>query len=238
MLAGRGVVLEDVVQDRDLALQCPERLCREAAGVLPDPDERRGDHANRRLIHAPQNEFEILGQGAAEGLDPSADPTEEGLTQDESGRKDGLVAEQTLIQRTSRTKASGPILRPGMSQKPGGASSNFVPADQIWPVTTLKFVKSVSDINAQSRKPPPLRGVTGTRQPVALAAPSLPPPYVQHVWLERLARRLGVDWEEFLQRRFFSLMHPKEIGALDPTIADVQLHPSAPRAGAAGTVSS
>src|SRR5437899_3607767 len=72
--------------------------------------------------------------------------------------------------------------------------------------------QSVSDINAQSRKPPPLRGLTGTRQPVALAAPSLPPPYVQHVWLERLARRLGVDWEEFLQRRFFSLMHPKEIG--------------------------
>ena len=35
------------------------------------------------------------------------------------------------------------------------------------------------DINAQSRKPPPLRGVTGTRQPVALAAPSPPPPYVQ-----------------------------------------------------------
>jgi peptidoglycan/xylan/chitin deacetylase (PgdA/CDA1 family) len=46
----------------------------------------------------------------------------------------------------------------------------------------------------------------------------------KHVWLERLARRLGVDWEEFLRRRFFSLMHPKEIGALDPAIADVQLH--------------
>jgi hypothetical protein len=74
VLAGRGVVLEDVVQDRDLALQCPERLCREAAGVLPDPDERRGDHANRRLIHAPQNEFEILGQGAAEGLEPIGRP--------------------------------------------------------------------------------------------------------------------------------------------------------------------
>jgi peptidoglycan/xylan/chitin deacetylase (PgdA/CDA1 family) len=46
----------------------------------------------------------------------------------------------------------------------------------------------------------------------------------KHVWLERLARRLGLDWEEFLQRRFFSLMHPKEIGVLDPAIADVQLH--------------
>ena len=45
-----------------------------------------------------------------------------------------------------------------------------------------------------------------------------------HVWLERLARRLGVDWEEFLRRQFFSLMHPNEIGALDPAIADVQLH--------------
>jgi hypothetical protein len=46
----------------------------------------------------------------------------------------------------------------------------------------------------------------------------------KHVWLERLARRLGVDWEEFLRRQFFSLMHPNEIGALDPAIADVQLH--------------
>jgi hypothetical protein len=33
---------------------------------------------------------------------------------------------------------------------------------------------SVSDINAESRKPPPLLGVTGTRHPVALAAPSPP----------------------------------------------------------------
>lgn len=46
----------------------------------------------------------------------------------------------------------------------------------------------------------------------------------KHLWLERLARRLGVDWQEFLRRRFFSLMHPKEIAALDPAIADVQLH--------------
>ena len=38
--------------------------------------------------------------------------------------------------------------------------------------------ESISDIN-QSRKPPPLRGVTGTRPPVPLAAPSPPPPYVQ-----------------------------------------------------------
>jgi hypothetical protein len=46
----------------------------------------------------------------------------------------------------------------------------------------------------------------------------------KHVWLERLARRVGVDWEGFLRNRFFSLMHPNEIGALDPSIADVQLH--------------
>ncbi len=46
----------------------------------------------------------------------------------------------------------------------------------------------------------------------------------KHRWLERLARRLGLDWEEFLRRRFFSLMHPEEIASLDPAIADVQLH--------------
>jgi hypothetical protein len=46
----------------------------------------------------------------------------------------------------------------------------------------------------------------------------------KHGWLERLARRSGVDWEDFLRRRLISLMHPDEIGALDPAIADVQLH--------------
>jgi len=46
----------------------------------------------------------------------------------------------------------------------------------------------------------------------------------KHQWLGRLARRLDLDWEEFLRRRIIALMHPEEIGALDPTIADVQLH--------------
>jgi peptidoglycan/xylan/chitin deacetylase (PgdA/CDA1 family) len=46
----------------------------------------------------------------------------------------------------------------------------------------------------------------------------------KQLWLEGLARRVGVDWEEFLRCRFFSLMHPNEIKALDPAIADVQLH--------------
>jgi peptidoglycan/xylan/chitin deacetylase (PgdA/CDA1 family)/SAM-dependent methyltransferase len=46
----------------------------------------------------------------------------------------------------------------------------------------------------------------------------------KHEWLERFARRLGLDWEDFLRRRLVALMHPEEIGALDPAIADVQLH--------------
>jgi peptidoglycan/xylan/chitin deacetylase (PgdA/CDA1 family) len=46
----------------------------------------------------------------------------------------------------------------------------------------------------------------------------------KHEWLGRLARRLGLDWDEFLRRRTIALMHPEEIGALDPAIADVQLH--------------
>jgi polysaccharide deacetylase len=46
----------------------------------------------------------------------------------------------------------------------------------------------------------------------------------KHEWLGRLARRFGLDWEDFLERRLISLMHPEEIGALDPAIADVQLH--------------
>ncbi len=46
----------------------------------------------------------------------------------------------------------------------------------------------------------------------------------KHDWLGRLAGRLGLDWEEFLRRRIITLMHPEEIGALDPAIADVQLH--------------
>jgi peptidoglycan/xylan/chitin deacetylase (PgdA/CDA1 family) len=46
----------------------------------------------------------------------------------------------------------------------------------------------------------------------------------KHEWLARLAGRLGLDWEGFLRRRVLALMHPEEIGALDPVIADVQLH--------------
>lgn len=46
----------------------------------------------------------------------------------------------------------------------------------------------------------------------------------KHEWLGRFARRLGLDWEDFLHRRLVALMHPEEIGALDPAIADVQLH--------------
>jgi peptidoglycan/xylan/chitin deacetylase (PgdA/CDA1 family) len=46
----------------------------------------------------------------------------------------------------------------------------------------------------------------------------------KHEWLGRLARRLGLDWEDFLDGRLITLMHPEEVGALDPAIADVQLH--------------
>src|SRR6185503_5439809 len=46
----------------------------------------------------------------------------------------------------------------------------------------------------------------------------------KHEWLGWYARRLGLDWEEFLRRRLIALMHPEEIGALDPAIVDVQLH--------------
>ena len=46
----------------------------------------------------------------------------------------------------------------------------------------------------------------------------------KHEWLGRFARRLGLDWEDFLDGRLITLMHPEELGALDPAIADVQLH--------------
>jgi len=46
----------------------------------------------------------------------------------------------------------------------------------------------------------------------------------KHEWLGQLARRFGLDWEQFLRRRFVALMHPEELRALDPAIADVQLH--------------
>lgn len=46
----------------------------------------------------------------------------------------------------------------------------------------------------------------------------------KHEWLGRLAKRLGLDWEAFLRNRVLTLMRSDEIGALDPAIADVQLH--------------
>jgi peptidoglycan/xylan/chitin deacetylase (PgdA/CDA1 family) len=46
----------------------------------------------------------------------------------------------------------------------------------------------------------------------------------KHEWLGRLACRLGLDWAAFLRSRLLGLMHPEEIGALDPTLVDVQLH--------------
>ncbi len=46
----------------------------------------------------------------------------------------------------------------------------------------------------------------------------------KHEWLGGLADRLGLDWESFLGRRLIALMHPEEIAALDPALADVQLH--------------
>jgi len=46
----------------------------------------------------------------------------------------------------------------------------------------------------------------------------------KHAWLGRLAGRLGLDWADFLSRRFITLMHAEEIAALDPAVADVQLH--------------
>jgi peptidoglycan/xylan/chitin deacetylase (PgdA/CDA1 family) len=46
----------------------------------------------------------------------------------------------------------------------------------------------------------------------------------KHECLERLAAAVGVDWGEFRRRRMLSLLTPEEIAALDPRIADVQLH--------------
>ncbi len=46
----------------------------------------------------------------------------------------------------------------------------------------------------------------------------------KHEWLGGLARRSGLDWGDSLHRRLIALMHPEEIGALDPAIVDVQLH--------------
>jgi hypothetical protein len=46
----------------------------------------------------------------------------------------------------------------------------------------------------------------------------------KHAWLGRFADHVGLDWEEFLQKRVLALMRPEEIGGLDPAIVDVQLH--------------
>jgi peptidoglycan/xylan/chitin deacetylase (PgdA/CDA1 family) len=46
----------------------------------------------------------------------------------------------------------------------------------------------------------------------------------KHEWLGQLAHRLRLDWDDFLRRRLLGLMHPEDIAALDPAIADVQLH--------------
>jgi len=46
----------------------------------------------------------------------------------------------------------------------------------------------------------------------------------KHAWLGELAESLGLDWEGFLKKRLFGLMNSREIAALDPAIADVQLH--------------
>ena len=42
--------------------------------------------------------------------------------------------------------------------------------------------------------------------------------------LAALARQLGVDWDDFLDRRMLQSMSPAEISALDPRLVDVQLH--------------
>ena len=46
----------------------------------------------------------------------------------------------------------------------------------------------------------------------------------KHDWLGRFAQRAGLDWDGFLGSRVLALMRPEEIGALDPSIVDVQLH--------------
>ena len=43
-------------------------------------------------------------------------------------------------------------------------------------------------------------------------------------WMRKLAGKLGLDWQNFLDRRLLALMHPEEIANLDPKIADIQLH--------------
>ena len=47
----------------------------------------------------------------------------------------------------------------------------------------------------------------------------------KHDWMQQLAGKLSLDWQDFFQRRLLALMHPEEIANLDPGIADIQLHP-------------
>jgi peptidoglycan/xylan/chitin deacetylase (PgdA/CDA1 family) len=49
-------------------------------------------------------------------------------------------------------------------------------------------------------------------------------PDQKHAWLTQVAERLGIDWAGFLRDRLVSLMSPGELRALDPDIANVQLH--------------
>jgi peptidoglycan/xylan/chitin deacetylase (PgdA/CDA1 family) len=46
----------------------------------------------------------------------------------------------------------------------------------------------------------------------------------KHDWLGGLATMVGLDWQGFLEHRLLALMNPQELRALDPAIADVQLH--------------
>jgi len=46
----------------------------------------------------------------------------------------------------------------------------------------------------------------------------------KHACLGQLARDMAEDWEGLLRDRVLGLMNPAEIGALDPGIADIQLH--------------
>src|SRR5262245_35404779 len=53
------LLMQDIPEDLDLPLQCPKIVGREAARVLPDPDERRRDDPDRRMGHAAQGELEV-----------------------------------------------------------------------------------------------------------------------------------------------------------------------------------
>jgi hypothetical protein len=46
----------------------------------------------------------------------------------------------------------------------------------------------------------------------------------KHASLGAIARAMEEDWDSLLRDRVLGLMNPTEIGALDPAIADIQLH--------------